>query len=82
MISDYIQTAMRHAEYETLPEGEGIFGHISQLPGVWANEETLEAVEADLRDTLESWLVLALARGAPIPPIDGVELAAPEPVAS
>lgn len=82
MIPDYLRAAMRHAEYEILPDGEGFYGHIPQLPGVWANEDTLEAVHADLRDTLESWLVLALARAVPIPPIDGAELAAPEPAAS
>ena len=34
---------MRKAHYEILPDGEGYFGSITDLQGVWANADTLEA---------------------------------------
>ena len=37
VLSDYTNAAMRHAEYEVLEDNEGWFGHIPQLPGVWAS---------------------------------------------
>jgi len=53
MITEYIAAALRHARYEILPDDGGIYGHVPDLPGVWANEDTLEATREDLRVTLE-----------------------------
>ena len=36
MLTDYLNAALRHAHYEQLPDGEGYYGAISELPGVWA----------------------------------------------
>ena len=66
MLTDYIKAAMRHACYELLPEGEGFYGHIPELQGVWANADTLEATREELQDVLEEWLVLGLARQHPM----------------
>lgn len=35
MLTNYIQAAMRKAHYEILPDGEGYFGSIPDLQGVW-----------------------------------------------
>ena len=74
MLSAYIHAAMRQAHYESLPDGEGYFGKIEGLEGVWANAETLEACRKELREVLEEWIVLGLKMGHPIPAIDGIEL--------
>jgi len=79
MLTAYIQAAMRHATYELLPDSEGYFGHISELPGVWANADTLEGAKAELQEVLEEWLALGIARRDPIPPVDGVEITVPRP---
>ena len=74
MLTDYIQAAMRKASYELLPDGEGYFGRIPGLQGVWANADTLEACREELQEVLEEWIVIGLKMGSPIPSVDGMEL--------
>lgn len=74
MLTNFIQAAMRKAHYEILPNGEGYFGKIPGLQGVWANAATLEACRAELQEVLEEWIIVGLRMGDPIPAIDGIEL--------
>lgn len=74
MLTDYIQAAMRKAQYEILPDREGFFGNIPELQGVWANADTLEACREELQEVLEEWIIVGLKMGDPIPIIDGFEL--------
>lgn len=74
MLTDYIHAAMRKAQYEILADGEGYFGKIPELQGVWANADTLEACREELQEVLEEWIILGLKMGDPIPIIDGIEL--------
>jgi predicted RNase H-like HicB family nuclease len=67
---------MVHADFELLPKGEGFFGHIPELRGVWANAESLEACRERLQDALEGWILLRVRFGWSIPEIDGI---APDP---
>jgi predicted RNase H-like HicB family nuclease len=77
MLTRYIQAAMAHAHYELLPEGEGFFGYIPELRGVWANAETQEACLERLQDVLEGWILLRVPFGRSIPVIDDI---APDPL--
>ncbi len=54
MLAEYIQAAMRHAAYKRYDDGT-IYGSIEApgFEGVWANEETREQTERELRSTLE-----------------------------
>ena len=74
MLTEYINAAMRHARYEILPENGGYYGEIPELPGVWANADTLEACREELREVLEGWVVLSIHKNLPLPVIDGIEL--------
>ena len=74
MLTNYIQAAMHKAHYEILPDGEGYFGRIQGLQGVWANANTLEACREELREVLEEWIIIGLKMGSPIPIIDGIEI--------
>ena len=74
MLTNYIEAAMHKAHYEILPDGEGYFGNIPDLQGVWANAETLEACREELREVLEEWILIGLKMGHSIPQIDGNEL--------
>ena len=74
MLTTYISAAMGRARYEILPEGEGYFGAIDGLQGVWASAQTLEECRLELQEVLEEWIVLGLKMGHPIPAIDDVEL--------
>ncbi len=74
MLTAYIQTAMDKAHYELLPDGEGYFGSIEEMEGVWANADTLEACRAELQAVLEAWIILGLKMGHPLPSIEGISL--------
>ena len=74
MLTAYINAALRKAHYEILPDGEGYFGTIEDLQGVWAQADTLEACREELREVLEEWIILGLKMGHPFPPLDGITL--------
>ena len=74
MLTAYINAALGKARYEILPEGEGYFGSIESLQGVWAQAETLEICREELREALEEWIVMGLRMGHPLPSIDGIAL--------
>jgi predicted RNase H-like HicB family nuclease len=74
MLTAYINAAMRKAHYEILPDGEGYFGNIPELQGVWANADSLEACREELQEALEEWIVLGLRMGHPLPEIEGISL--------
>ena len=81
MLTDYIHAAMRKAHYEILPDGEGYFGRIPDLQGVWANADTLEACREELQEVLEEWIIIGLKMGDAIPTLNGIELHVEERVA-
>ncbi|MEW6349283.1 MAG: type II toxin-antitoxin system HicB family antitoxin [Thermodesulfobacteriota bacterium] len=74
MLSDYIRAALGKAHYEILPDGEGYFGTVEGLQGVWAQGDTLEACREELQEVLEEWIILGLRMGPQIPSIEGVPL--------
>jgi len=80
MLVKYIQAALRHAEYETLPDDGSYYGEIPQCNGVYANAETLEECREQLREVLEDWLLFRIHRNLPLPVIDGIELSIKEAV--
>ncbi len=75
MLTEYIQAAMRHAEYKRYDDGT-IYGSIKApgFEGVWANEETREETERELRSTLEDWLLLGLQLRHRLPILDEIDL--------
>ena len=77
MLTEYIGAAMHEATYELLPDGEGYYGEIASLPGVWAEGPTLELCREELRQTLEGWVVLGLRLGHTLPVLAGIDLNSP-----
>ena len=53
MINKYITVALRRAHYEMLENGEGFYGSIPELTGVWAQAATLEDCRDELQPALE-----------------------------
>lgn len=74
MLTAYIRAAMNRATYELLGNGEGYYGEIPGLQGVWANKDTLEGCRNELQSALEDWIWLGLRLGHTIPPLDGIDL--------
>ena len=77
------EAAMCRAHYEFLGEGDDQFvGTIRDLPGVWATGPTLEDCRDELREVVEDWVLVGLARDQPIPPLGDVELIAANALAT
>ena len=74
MLLEYVHTAMRHARYEILDEGEGYYGEIPECQGVFANAPTLEACRDQLAEVVEDWVLLRVSRNLDLPVIDGAEI--------
>ncbi|MGP0064069.1 MAG: type II toxin-antitoxin system HicB family antitoxin [Isosphaeraceae bacterium] len=74
MILEYIQSALRHAKYEILPDDGSYYGEIPECNGVYANATTLEDCREELREVLEGWVLFRVHRNLPLPAIDGIEL--------
>ena len=73
ILTDYIDRAMAQAEYDKL-EGNSFAGHITSCKGVLAFGATLKECEAELRSTLEDWILVGLKLGHSLPVMDGIDL--------
>ena len=70
MILGYIEKALSHAWYEIIEDKTPYYGEVPELAGVWAKGLTLDECRKNLVDVIESWIIVRLRRGLPIPPID------------
>ena len=73
MLFEYIQKALRKAEYRLLDNGTW-FAEIPGFEGVWANGQTVEECRIELQEVLEEWLVLKIRDRDPIPEIEGISI--------
>ncbi len=73
ILSDYIDRAMGHAEYDKL-EDNSFAGRIASCKGVLAFGATLKECEGELRSTLEDWILVGLKLGHSLPVLDGIDL--------
>ena len=75
MLIEYIQAAMKRANYEMLADNEGFVGRIPGFRGVIGQGRTLEGCREDLSGALQAWLVLKLRHGdGDLPVVDGIRL--------
>ena len=73
MLFEYIQKALRKAEYKLLDNGTW-FAEIPGFEGVLANAQPVEECRIELQEVLEEWLVLKIRDRDPIPEIEGAEI--------
>jgi predicted RNase H-like HicB family nuclease len=73
MFSEYIQAALRLAEYDTLEDGSYV-ATVEGLQGVIAIGDSIEECRRDLIEVIEGWIVLRLKLGDSIPPIQGISI--------
>jgi len=73
MLTEYIQAALRQANYEILEDGT-FYADVPGMKGLYANASTLEACREELKESLEEWIVLGLQLGHTLPVLDGVTL--------
>ncbi|MCC6329262.1 MAG: type II toxin-antitoxin system HicB family antitoxin [Acidobacteria bacterium] len=84
ILSDYVELALREAEYDKLKDNT-FAGRIPSCKGVVAFASTLRECESELRSTLEDWVLVGLKLGHELPVLSNINLNhAPgyEPVAS
>jgi len=74
MLHDYLQAAIKQANYEVLPEDCSIYAEIPNCQGVYAKAKTFEECRSSLIEVLEEWLFVRLRRNLFIPPIDNIDL--------
>jgi predicted RNase H-like HicB family nuclease len=74
MLTNYIRAALNRARYEILSDDNSYYGEIPDCDGVYANAATLEACREELAEVLEEWMLFRVAKGLPLPVVDGVEL--------
>ncbi len=73
ILSDYLENALAQAEYDKLEDGT-FFGRIPSCKGVVAFAATLRECEAELRSTLEDWVLVGLKLGHDLPILDNLDL--------
>ena len=73
ILSEYIAQAMHQAEYDKLEDGT-FGGTIPPCAGVIAFGETLRECDAELRSTLEDWILVGLNLGHSLPVVGGIDL--------
>jgi predicted RNase H-like HicB family nuclease len=67
MLTAYIEAALHRTRCEWLANDNIYCCEIPELPGVWASGPTELDARAELRDVLEGWIALGLARRDPLP---------------
>jgi len=70
MFSEYIQAALKLAEYDTLEDGTYV-ATVVGLQGVIAIGDTIEECRKDLIEVIEGWITIRLQRGFAIPSLEG-----------
>jgi predicted RNase H-like HicB family nuclease len=80
MLTEYIEAAMRKAKYEILRDDNTFYGYIPGFDGVYANAEDLETCRGELKEVLEEWIMLGIARHSPLPAVDEIKLVVGEGV--
>ena len=68
MFSEYIQAALKLAEYDTLEDGSYV-ATVEGLQGVIAIGDSIEECRRDLIEVIEGWIALRLKLGDSIPPL-------------
>ena len=73
VLSDYVEEALAEAIYDKLEDGS-YAGRIPSCQGVVSFGASLRECEAELRSTLEDWILVGLRLRHPLPLIGGIDL--------
>jgi predicted RNase H-like HicB family nuclease len=73
MLFEYIQSALKHAEYKKLDD-DTWFAEILNFPGVWANAKSIEECRTELAEVLEEWILLKIRDNEKLPEVDGLRI--------
>lgn len=74
MLFQYVQSAMKKAKYEILPNDKTFYGEIPGFKGVYSNAKTLELCREELEQVLEEWILFRVSKNLSLPIIDRIEI--------
>ena len=74
LLAEYIEIAMRDADFVIFVEDGTYYGDIYGFQGVWANADTLEECRKELAEVLEGWILLGIELGHEIPVLPSIDL--------
>jgi len=80
MFAEYLQAAMKRAEFEVLEDDGTFFGSIPEFRGAWANAATREECRRELKEVIEDWILIAISEHETLPILDGIDLNIPSQV--
>ena len=78
LLAEYIEIAMRDADFVIFVEDGTYYGEIFGFQGVWANADTLEDCRQELKEVLEDWIILGIELGHEIPVLPSINLSLKE----
>lgn len=73
MLQEYISHAMDTADYEIMEDGR-FFGHVTAMPGAWAEAATLEACRRELLEVVEDIILVSVRERQPLPVLAGIDI--------
>ncbi len=71
MLTRFLDRALRRAHYRQV-DGGTFCATVRGLRGVIATGPSLEACRDELAEVIEEWVLVRVARGLRVPPLDGV----------
>ncbi len=74
MLTEYINEALKRAQYKIIDDEDQYFGNVEELKGVWATGKTLEECRETLKDVIEGWILLGIKRNLLIPKLGDAEI--------
>ncbi len=74
MLTEYINEALKRAQYKIIDDDEQYFGKVEELKGVWATGKTLEECRETLKEVIEGWILLGIKKNLPIPKLGDAEI--------
>jgi len=78
MLKNYLDAALRNADYEIMEDGS-VYGEIPKCNGVYSKSNNFESCRKELIEILEEWIFIRLKKGLDIPVIESINLNIIEP---
>jgi predicted RNase H-like HicB family nuclease len=66
-IINYIESMLRRANYEFDKQTKSWCASVDELPGAYAQTDSVEEVRAELAEVIEEYVLVSLQEGHPIP---------------
>ncbi len=74
MLIEYVEEALKRASYSIIEDDEPYYGEVEDLPGVWTTGTTLEGCRENLKETVESWILVSIKNNMTIPKLGKYEI--------